>query len=723
MANISDLLRRIATAIYGEDMREAIHDSIENVNIDVENHKTKSMLDHADGSVTDEKIGSRTVQNPGSDTGTMTGTVTEIFNAETEAVRAVGAKADTKQTEWLATTEDGDSSNNYAVTLLPAPEELYPGMKITIIPHKTSAGITSRLNVNGLGNKLLRVRSYEAASGSATPPYPNFLLEGKPESLIYNGDFWVLQDFRYARPTTNLESTNENIPLAASAGRALYNEMNDSIEWTYGELEKKADKANESGGFAGGQDAKAEDSAGAAIDAIQLGTGTNSTAKTLQVYDYQLLDADGNIPAERLANVPGGGGGSSVPVVDNLTSTSKISALSANQGRVLNEKKADVVHTHTKTDITDFPVSMTPTSHASTSTTYGVGTSSNYGHVKLADNLTTTTTGSALDARQGKALQDSKLEASNILAGDNINLSKSGKNVTISAAGGGLLPRIDVLAASGTTVTVTNGDTTLTKISTGTASFDIPYFGDWIVSAGTKSEIISVDTVKIYTVMALSLQEATWEKIALVSQSGNASSVWSVGDEKDITVAGETLTLVIVGFDHDDKSDGSGKAGITFGLKNLMATARRMEATYTNANSFSDSEMYTWIKNTLLPSFPSDLQNVIKFVDKKTSAGNKSTTIKTDSMKIFLFSEVEIIGEAVYSVDGEGMQYPYLATVSNRIKYFSNGTGSTGMWWSRSPHKTNVNYFCLISTNGYANMPNSNNNANNTRGVCFGFCV
>ncbi len=33
---------------------------------------------------------------------------------------------------------------------------------------------------------------------------------------------------------------------------------------------------------------------------IQLGTGTNTTSKTLQVFDYQLLDADGKIPNERL---------------------------------------------------------------------------------------------------------------------------------------------------------------------------------------------------------------------------------------------------------------------------------------------------------------------------------------------------------------------------------------------------------------------------------------
>lgn len=171
-----------------------------------------------------------------------------------------------------------------------------------------------------------------------------------------------------------------------------------------------------------------------------------------------------------------GGGGGSVGVVDKLTSTSVTDALSANQGRVLKgevDGKAaashthaktdisdfahthtkteisdfththtqtditDFAHTHTKTDITDFPNSMTPTSHASTATTYGVGTATQYGHVRLANNLTTTATGSALDARQGKVLQDSKLEASDIVAGDNIEVDTSGGTVTISASGGG----------------------------------------------------------------------------------------------------------------------------------------------------------------------------------------------------------------------------------------------------------------------------------------------
>ena len=60
--------------------------------------------------------------------------------------------------------------------------------------------------------------------------------------------------------------------------------------------------AKTSNGFAGGYIAQTIDTSGNGIDAIQLGTGTNSTAKTLQVYDYTLMNADGTIPAERLTN-------------------------------------------------------------------------------------------------------------------------------------------------------------------------------------------------------------------------------------------------------------------------------------------------------------------------------------------------------------------------------------------------------------------------------------
>ena len=104
------------------------------------------------------------------------------------------------------------------------------------------------------------------------------------------------------------------------------------------------------------------------------------------------------------------------------------------------------------------------------------------------------------------------------------------------------------------------------------------------------------------------------DRIAAASEAGVAASTWSVGDTKNITVGGETLTVEIVGFNHDDLASG-GKAGITFGLKNLMANTRQMNSSNTNAGGFTGSDMYDWLQGTLLNSLPSDLRAVLKSVD------------------------------------------------------------------------------------------------------------
>ena len=44
--------------------------------------------------------------------------------------------------------------------------------------------------------------------------------------------------------------------------------------------------------------------------------------------------------------------------------------------------------------------------------------------------------------------------------------------------------------------------------------------------------------------------------------------------------------------------------------------------------------------------------------------------------------------------------------------------GSANNWWLRSPNLANSNNFWYVLTSGDV----SNNNASNTRGVCFGFC-
>lgn len=286
-----------------------------------------------------------------------------------------------------------------------------------------------------------------------------------------------------------------------------------------------------------------------------------------------------------------------------------------------------------------------------------------------------------------------------------------------------------VTSESGATVTATGPKTVSGTVpSNGVLDLKITAPGTYAVSAsksGEKTETVSVQITnsgQTYTAECLFFNKVlannTWAQISKASAAGKASTLWKVGDEKNISVNGETLTLVIVGFGHDDLASG-GKAGITFGMKNLMATTRRMNASNTNSGGFTGSEMYSWLQNTLLLTLPSDLQAVLKSVNKKTSAGNQSSTINTNSMKLFLFSEIEIFGSTTYSKAGEGSQYSYFATAANRIKYLSNGSGSANWWWERSPRGGNSGTFCIVNSDGGAN----DGYAGYAGGVCFGFCV
>ena len=216
------------------------------------------------------------------------------------------------------------------------------------------------------------------------------------------------------------------------------------------------------------------------------------------------------------------------------------------------------------------------------------------------------------------------------------------------------------------------------------------------------------------------LAENTWAQIAqAVADKDPILDVWQVGDTKDEVIAGETLTFAIMGKNMDDLADGSGKAGLTFGMTQLMASTRQMNSSNTNSGSFAGSAMYSWLSGTIYPNLTTELKDAIKAVNKKTSSGGGSSVIRTDAMYLWLFSEIEVFGTTTYSYVGEGTQYPYFATTAERIKRLSNGAGNASYWWERSPITNSSNFFCRVTASGAANSLS----AANSSGVCFGFCI
>ena len=212
------------------------------------------------------------------------------------------------------------------------------------------------------------------------------------------------------------------------------------------------------------------------------------------------------------------------------------------------------------------------------------------------------------------------------------------------------------------------------------------------------------------------LNDFTWAQIDYISENGLMSDYFNIGDTKNVTIGSATYVVEIVGFSHDDRADGSGKVGLTFGLKDCLNTAYQMNSSNTNSGGWGGCALRATLRGDIWNQLPSDLRDVIKEVTKKTSAGGASGIINSISDTLFLFAEKEIFGSKQYSVDGEGTQYARFTASNTRIKKLN---GSVTYWWLRSPNSSNTNDFCAVNTSGAADYYY----ANNSYGVCFGFCI
>ena len=289
----------------------------------------------------------------------------------------------------------------------------------------------------------------------------------------------------------------------------------------------------------------------------------------------------------------------------------------------------------------------------------------------------------------------------------------------VSQVDGILLAQILVTTHPNTEVAASLNGKTVSAMSdsSGLAILEIPSYGTWTVSATIGGIFTSINyeikAVAQYEVALFpDLETISWDDINSISESGNASSILRIGDKKTVAIDGVNYEVQIIGFNHDTKTSG-GKAGITFQLVKYLKTTYPMDngELAGNTGGWTKCTMRTSTMATLLTKLPSALQNVIKAVNKLTSAGAESTTINTTSDKLFLLSEVEVLGSTHYSVSGEGSQYDYYKAGNSYIK------GS--IWWERSPAKNSGINFCYIG--GAANYGSAP--ADDSHGVSFAFCV
>lgn len=229
---------------------------------------------------------------------------------------------------------------------------------------------------------------------------------------------------------------------------------------------------------------------------------------------------------------------------------------------------------------------------------------------------------------------------------------------------------------------------------------------------------------------APTLKDNTWEQIKAASEGDAIPSTWKVGDEINITLSGtfnETVTLQIWDFKHFEKSDGSGKAGIVFGMKNLMKDYQRMNSSNDNSGGWNDTAMKSTVMANILKSMPSNLRSYIKEVNTYANQGGSSSSSSKGLLskdKVFIPGLTELFGSSYWtnqSVTESGQkQFPIFTDNNSRIKKMNNGSGDAYWWWTRSPSCSSSSYFCSVYSDGSSNYSYG---ASDYHGVCFCFCI
>lgn len=193
----------------------------------------------------------------------------------------------------------------------------------------------------------------------------------------------------------------------------------------------------------------------------------------------------------------------------------------------------------------------------------------------------------------------------------------------------------------------------------------------------------------------------------------NLADYWSVGDTRQVQLsamaatgvgeshAAQSVELVLIHAGGKDlvTATESGRTTCSFvvGLKDCLNEAGYMNSANTNAKGWDGCARRTWCNSVFRNAIPSPLRGIFKQHKNKAFAGG--STIKTSNDYFALPAEIEVFGTRSYSASGEGSQFKYYETTSNRIK---NINGSAANWWERSPYRSNSVFFCLVSSKGVA---------------------
>ena len=162
---------------------------------------------------------------------------------------------------------------------------------------------------------------------------------------------------------------------------------------------------------------------------------------------------------------------------------------------------------------------------------------------------------------------------------------------------------------------------------------------------------------------------------------------------------GRVFEYRIIGINHDDLIDGSGKAELTFEATSDFSGGLQMNSTDSNLGGWEKCDLRQRLNSGDLWSlFPSELAAGMKQVAKVTdnTGGGKTGKPSVTADKVFLLSVTEVFGNK----QSDGVQYEYYADKGVNITNYG-GASSAFFHWTRTAYpERETNFRCIYGDGG-----------------------
>lgn len=240
-------------------------------------------------------------------------------------------------------------------------------------------------------------------------------------------------------------------------------------------------------------------------------------------------------------------------------------------------------------------------------------------------------------------------------------------------------------------------------------------------STGADSATVQAAIAKDAKDWTLDEQKAVAEDIAAKGEASpayaKARAAMDAGTKFSMKLTdGQTLEYRIIGIDHDDLADGSGKAGLTF-FTTSEGIGSRVNYNSDNFGGWEKSELRAKMNSgEIWNLMPSDFQSKVKPVRKLTNNvgggdENKDAAVTATSDRLFLLSYSEIVGTprsdwSEWSWIGhEGTQYEAFKgkVMQNHSDNACLQTGDE--WWERSVKPNGLTAFLVVTGRGDPSYP------------------